>query len=196
MTFLIREFYKMSSIIINNLKNIENFSYLELGVGDNLNFTSIKCKEKFSVDITANIANFTGTTDEFFNQLDDHIKYDIIFIDANHDYEYVLRDFNNSIDHANKWILLHDMIPPDLSAAQRVYCSDGYKVLHHILKHTNFQVYPMNENMGFTLVKLPASKIELTEESKNLLYPDFMNFMADKKIYNTVEIENMLKNCF
>lgn len=186
----------ITSTIINNLPNIEKYTYLELGIGSGLNFKSIKCNTKISVDVTPSVANFTGTTDEYFEQLPNNTTFDIIFIDANHDYEYVVKDFNNSIDHANKWILLHDMIPPDLFHAQRVYCSDGYKILYHILKYTNFEVYPMDNNFGFTLVKLPAEKITLNYETENLSYTDFMNFMKGKKLYSTREIEVLLQNCF
>jgi hypothetical protein len=93
----------MSSLIINNIDQIENYSYLELGVNDNINFYQIKCKDKFSVDMNGQ-AMFTGTTDKFFEEFSKNKKFDIIFIDANHNYDYVLRDFNNSIDHASKWI--------------------------------------------------------------------------------------------
>ncbi len=56
----------MSSEIINFLPEIENKSYLELGVNDNVNFNKIKSKNKFSVDINGN-AMFLGTTDDYFS---------------------------------------------------------------------------------------------------------------------------------
>lgn len=184
----------MSSIIINHLRGIEDYSYLELGIGNCINFNSIKSKNKMSVDIVPNIAMFHGTTDEYFAQLPADVRFDIVFIDANHTYEYVVKDFNNSIDHANHWILLHDMFPPDEGAAHPALCGDAYKVLYHMLKYTNFTVYPMINNYGFTLVKLPATKIELSEETKNLPYAEFRAFMADKKLYDDSEIASMLQN--
>ena len=72
----------MSSIIINHLNKIEEYSYLELGVNDNVNFNSIKSKNKFSVDMNGN-ALYTGTTDEYFNSLSAEVKFDIIFMDIN-----------------------------------------------------------------------------------------------------------------
>lgn len=184
----------MSSTIINNLPNIESYSYLELGLGSGINFNSIRCMNKTSVDITPNIATFTGTTDEYFRQLPIDVKFDIIFIDANHTCDFVLRDFNNSINHATTWILLHDMIPSIETDSFPEFCGDGYKILYHMLKYTNFEIYPMDNNHGFTLVKLPASKIELNEETKTLSYYGFKAFMAEQKVYNDDEIIRLLQN--
>ena len=58
----------MSSVIINNLPDIENKTYLELGVFDGTNFNQILSKNKFSVDVNGN-ASYTGTTDNYFSQL-------------------------------------------------------------------------------------------------------------------------------
>jgi hypothetical protein len=183
----------MSSIIINHLNDIEEYSYLELGVNDNVNFNSIKSKNKFSVDMNGN-ALYTGTTDEYFNSLPLEVKFDIIFIDANHDYDYVLRDFNNSIDHATKWILLHDMIPPSRKYVQSSRCSDSFKLLYFMLKETSFEIYPMNNNFGFTLIKLPATKINPPESYKDIQYNSFMEFIQTKKLYSDNEIINILRN--
>ena len=62
----------MSSTIINNLPNIENKTYLELGVFNGINFNQILAKNKFSVDINGN-ATYNGTTDEYFSQLYYHL---------------------------------------------------------------------------------------------------------------------------
>ena len=183
----------MSSLIINNLPNIENKSYLELGVFDGKNFAGINAGHKESVDVNGN-ATFTGTTDDYFAQLKKKIKFDIIFIDANHDYEFVVRDFNNSVKHSTEWVLMHDMIPPSKKYTKPSKCSDSYKVLFHLLTKTNFEVYAMNENFGFTLIKMPAHSIVLTNEDKNLSYESFMLFMNTQKLYTNEEIIKVLKN--
>lgn len=183
----------MSSIIINNLPNIENKSYLELGVFDGKNFASINAGCKESVDVNGN-ATFTGTTDEYFSQLKKKIKFDIIFIDANHDYDFVVRDFNNSVKHSNEWVLMHDMIPPSKKYTKSSKCSDSYKVLYHLLTKTDFTVYAMNENFGLTLIKMPAHPIILTNEDKNLSYESFMSYMNTQQLYTNEEIIKVLKN--
>lgn len=182
----------MSSLIINNLIDIEKYSYLELGVNDNVNFNQIKCQDKFSVDMNGR-AMFTGTTDEYFSSLSENTLFDIIFIDANHDYEYVLRDFNNSIDHAKHWILIHDMIPPNIKYTKRKFCSDSYKILFYMLKETNFEIYPMKDNYGLTLIKLPAEKIYPDSIYNRISFDDFVEFMKNVKVYSNDEIIKILR---
>ena len=183
----------MSSIIINNLTGIENCSYLELGVFDNTNFNSINAGKKHSVDMNGK-ALFTGTTDEYFASINIDTKFDIIFIDANHDYDFVLRDFNNAVDHATKWILIHDMIPPGLKYTASARCSDSYKVLYYMLREENFEIYPMNSNFGLTLIKIPAKKIYPSEQYRGLPYDQFMDYINNIKLYSDEEVIDVLRN--
>ena len=181
----------MSCLIINNIKDIKHYTYLELGVFKNYNFRAINCKEKFSVDLNGK-ALFTGTTDEYFAQLDPSTKFDIIFIDANHDYEYVLRDFNNSVKHCSKWILIHDMIPPNEEQCQSRYCSDSFRFLTFLLKDTKFEVYPMDNNFGLTLIKMPAHHVFPDESYTTLDYNVFTEFLKTQKLYSDAEIIEIL----
>ena len=192
--------------IINNLNNIEQCSYLELGIRDNINFDIIKCKDKFSVD-TNGKAMFTDTTDQYFKNLSlklylkllsnpnsQGVSFDIIYIDSNHDFDYVMRDFNNSVDYANKWIIIHDMIPPEERFAESSLCSDSYKLLYHMLKEEKFEVYPMDNNYGLTLIKTPVNKVYPSESTLQLSYLDFAEFMKTQRVYSNAEIIQMLRS--
>lgn len=182
----------MSSVILNNINNIEKYSYLELGINDNNNFNAINCKNKFSVDINSN-AMFTGTTDEYFEQLSLNKKFDIIFIDANHNYDYVLKDFNNAIDHANKWILIHDMIPPSADFTAEYRCSDSYKLLYYFHKEENFELYSTIENYGLTFIKLPAKKVYPDPRYKDIEFNEFSSYISKNvKLYSEIELINFL----
>jgi|TARA_B110000305_G_scaffold175160_1_gene193738 hypothetical protein len=187
-----RRIYDQGCNIINMLPGIEDCSYLELGVRDNINFEAIKCKTQMSVDINGK-AKYTGTTDEYFTQTNIP-NYDIIFIDANHDKEFVVRDYNNSIEYATKWVLIHDMIPPKKKHATSDRCSDSFRVLHYMMSNTNIELYPMDENLGLTLIKMPATKIKLDNASTNLTYELFKSFITNKKVYSRTEITKILRN--
>ena len=185
----------MSSVIINNLPDIENKTYLELGVFDGTNFNQILSKNKFSVDVNGN-ASYTGTTDNYFSQLPEKEKFDIIFIDACHDYEYVLKDFNNSVQHCNEWILMHDMIPPGQKYTKSYKCSDAYRVLYYLLKETNFEIYPMNNNFGFTLIRMPVTIVNPSEEFSTVSYNEFMSYIENIKTYSDDEIIDLLRTSY
>lgn len=182
----------MSSTIINNINDIENYTYLELGIFDNVNFNNIKCRNKFSVDMNGN-AMFTGTTDEYFDQLSVSEQFDIIFIDANHDYEYVIRDFNNAIKHATKWVLLHDMIPRSVKFIQPKFCSDSFRVLQYLIKETDFEIYSMDNNFGLTFVRMPATSIEPPTEYSAIPYNEFVEFINGVKLYSDAEMIEILR---
>lgn len=183
----------MSCIIINDILGIEDKSYLELGIAKGKNFNAIKCKDKFSVDINRR-AMFIGTSDSYFDELDEDKKFDIIFIDANHDYDFVVRDFNNAQKHCNEWILIHDMIPPTLKHTKSALCSDSFRFLYCLLKETQLEIYPMNNNFGLTFIKMPAYEVIPDESYKTVSYKTVMNFLSTKKLYSDEEIINILNN--
>lgn len=104
--------------LFNNLiKELNYNSYLELGVRCGTNsWHLIECQNKVGVDLDENV-NFPGvincTTDEYFENLDPNVKFDLIFIDACHEKNFVYRDFCNSIKHLNNGgiIVFHDIHP-------------------------------------------------------------------------------------
>lgn len=161
----------MSSTIINKIKNITTLSYLELGVDDNRNFDSIQSVSKMSVDINSK-AIFTGTTDQFFAQ--NKNSYDIIYIDANHDLDFVQRDYNNAISVCKKLLLIHDMYPPSEMYTESRYCSDSFKLLAHF-SDNGFDFMTLDSDFGLTFI---FPKFKPAHEVKHISYQQFL----DKKI--------------
>lgn len=181
-----------SGNIINLIKDIEKKTYLELGIENNINFNGILAKQKTSVDINGR-AVFTGTTDEYFQQLDKSEIFDVIFIDANHDYDYVLKDFNNSIKHCREWIVLHDMIPPSIYHTHTTLCSDSYRLLYYILKQ-NIIFYSLHDPIyfGLTFIKMPITELDPTEEHKHISYHLFIDEIKKHKLYSKQEMSEIL----
>lgn len=184
-----------SGNIINLIKDIENKTYLELGIADNQNYIGILSKNKQSVDVNGQ-ATFTGTTDSFFESIDPSVLFDIIFIDANHDYDYVLKDFNNSIKHCKEWLVLHDMIPPNIDYTSHTACSDSYKILYYIIKERpDITWFSLQDPIffGLTFIKMPTNN-PLTPETKykNVSYADFMNEIKNHKLYTKEAMHTIL----
>jgi hypothetical protein len=167
-------------------------SYLELGVDKMSNFNAINAGEKYCVDVNGN-ALFTGTTDQWFSGPGANRTWDIIFIDANHDSDYLLRDYNNSVTRCRRWLIIHDMIPPDLLYTESYLCSDSFRILYHLLKYEDFRIYPMDTNYGLTLIKMPARPINPTAETLNIPYSEFVKFMNCFKLYSTDEMVKILQ---
>lgn len=107
--------------IINRLIVKYNYkSYLEIGIGDGVNYKNIKCDTKSNVDPFLNNYDSQSeemivnrcTSDNFFKKNID--KFDIIFIDGLHEYMQVYNDILNSLNCLNDGgvVLCHDMLPP------------------------------------------------------------------------------------
>ena len=105
--------------VINKIISDNGYdSYLEIGVYDGRNFKSVKCRSKYGTD--PNLPNslkkadglFNMHSDEFFESTED--KFDLIFIDGDHEAEQVEKDIVNAYKAINKggMILLHDCNPP------------------------------------------------------------------------------------
>lgn len=101
--------------IINYLIQKNHYEhYLEIGVEDGECLRLIECKYKDGVDPASEHANFKMYSNDFFNNLPNDIKYDIVFIDGLHVEEQVDKDIENALNHLseNGSIVLHDCNPP------------------------------------------------------------------------------------
>lgn len=87
-------------------------SYLEIGVGNTVNFQLIQAKTKIGVDPACSAKYFLQiTSDEFFES--NAVKFDLIFIDGLHHSEQVERDIANAYKCLKKGgvLVLHDCNP-------------------------------------------------------------------------------------
>jgi hypothetical protein len=116
---------------INALHGIESKRYLELGIYDGANFRLVNAREKVSVDIVdVGQPTHLMTTDAYFAALAPEERFDVVFIDACHEFVQVLRDFNNSVAHLNPGgvIFCHDMAPKGIENTRPWLCNDCFKM--------------------------------------------------------------------
>lgn len=137
-------------------------SYLELGVESGTNILNIKDEVDVCVGVDINpidlsnndnIQFYQMTTDIFFWFNERH--FDIIFIDANHEYEQVKKDFNNSLDILNKFgiIIIHDTDPIVRELLSEKHCHNSYNIIDYIENNPYLNIInlPIQET-GLTLV--------------------------------------------
>lgn len=104
-----------SRVDIINLLTKPSMKYVEIGVEYGQTFKDTHFKNKVGVDPDPKCDDkriVKLTSDDFFAQNNDD-TIDVIFIDGMHQVEYVLRDFNNSINSLddNGLIFIDDILP-------------------------------------------------------------------------------------
>jgi hypothetical protein len=149
------------SLIYELVRRSNCKKYLELGIYDASCIKNIAniVEKAVGVDIQKkhNNTNFVfieDTTDNFFEKNND--TFDIIFIDADHKFESVLKDFNNSLKILNKHglILIHDTDPMKPYLCEAGYCGNSYKMIEYLKNNypeLNFINLPITE-AGLTIV--------------------------------------------
>lgn len=181
-------FIKSSSIkphtIINYLIKENSYkTYLEIGINDGYTFCRIQIKDKDGVDPQMHIpfTNFVMTSDTFFKQLEEHIKYDIIFIDGLHRSHQVYTDILNSLDHLSDdgIILCHDMNPL-FEILQRenyvlgdIWLGDSWKAFAKLRsERSDLEMYTIDVDVGVGIIKRGSQK---TIEIPKVLDYDFLD---------------------
>jgi len=107
---------------------------------------------------------FNCTTDEFAATLRAQpITIDMLFIDADHSKEAVLRDFWNFFPFVSRHglILLHDTHPKNIEFAQPSrYCCDAYKAVEELSRSTDkFEMMTIPVHPGLTLCRKRTTQL-------------------------------------
>jgi hypothetical protein len=156
-----------SDFIAELVKQINCKTYLELGVYDGTTMSLVypHVKKLIGVDIK-DVRNFKGgdfyleSTDSFFSHFNEIV--DVVFIDADHNFESVKKDFENSIKLLNKFgmIILHDTDPMEEMYLNPNYCGDSYKMDEWIRENytdLDIMTLPLTQE-GLTIVKRKSDK--------------------------------------
>jgi len=148
--------------------------YLEIGIYQNdcLNVVAPFCKEVYAVDIMLrnpnfpeNVKFFQKKSDDFFQELDKSIYFDLAFIDGDHSHEQSLKDFLNIKDRIveDGFILMHDSYPFDLGWTFPYLCGEVYKTVEYIKKYyyRDFEILTLPIHPGLSLIKKMNHKKQL-----------------------------------
>ena len=188
---------KRTDIINHLIKKNDYKRYLEIGVRNpDENLNKIIVEHKDGVDPAGN-CNYPIPSDDFFNQLDGDVKYDIIFIDGLHlDYQ-VERDITNSLKHLNEGgtIVMHDCSPIKEEHQVEEY------VVGKTWNGTTWKAYVKfrmtDENLSMYVVDTDHG-VGVITKGKQTLYPksDVLDFKLlnenRKDILNLITPENFL----
>jgi hypothetical protein len=147
------------NIIMNIALTVGCQNFLELGLANGVNHKSMLkiVPNCVGVDIARKFEGeiprfYQMTTDEFFEQNTE--KFDIIFIDAYHKYEQVVKDFENSVKclEDRGIIFLHDTDPYHEHMLNNNLASDSYRMNEYIRR----------EHPEFDFITLPVSSMGLS----------------------------------
>lgn len=182
----------MPTYLLNEIPNIKEKSYLELGIFNGDHFRTVNAKTKTSVDLN-HPADYVMTTDDYFKQLDPSVKFDLVYIDADHDCRSVQKDFNNCLDHLSSTgsIFLHDLYPENENLTRPEYCDNAFIFLDSAIKTGYKNIFTLDADYGVTLFYRPCDKIlKLQLETT---YLEFRKTTIDYRLYNKEEMIQIVK---
>lgn len=167
--------------IINYLIEKNKYvDYLEIGVQDYYSCCDkIQASNKTSVDpFPRNLCDFVGTSDDFFNQLAEDVKYDIIFIDGLHQEEQVSKDIYNSLKHLrpNGTIVVHDCLPSSERMQEREnhggeWTGDVWKAIAKLKSYrSDLNIKVVNHDYGCGVIQFGHQDLIKIQENLDYTY--------------------------
>ena len=154
----------ISSIIDYLNQGEKKGTYIEYGVrcGKNLNAISKIVDKSYGIDFCKkpeilfdDINYYNGYTDDFSRDELPKIKSNYAFIDADHKFESVIKDFRNIYKYIdiNGIIFLHDTYPT-MEIMVNDYCFDCYKTPLAIKEEfKNIEILTLPLNPGVTIIR-------------------------------------------
>jgi len=149
---------------LNHLIKVYGYKrYLEIGVCGyqeksraGATWHDMRVVQKDGVDPMGEPANYHMTSDDFFANIADDDRWDIIFIDGDHGYKQVVRDLDNSLKHLadGGLIVMHDVYPhPNLVAKGPPFPKAFSEIWCAI---ADFSL--TREDLYFSLVEIPVGR--------------------------------------
>lgn len=154
---------KRTDVINALIKKYGYTSYLEVGTQDpTSNFDLITTQYKVSIDpFPRGEVTFVGTSNEYFESINQDVKFDIIFIDGLHHDDQVMMDIENSLKHLseNGTIVCHDCLPSteDMQARDdhgREWTGDVWKAIAQLRVETlNLEIKVVDTDYGCGIIR-------------------------------------------
>jgi len=192
---------KRTDIINTLIQKYEYKSYLEVGTQDpTSNFDKINVKHKISIDpFPQGEVTFIGTSDEYFENISDDVKFDIIFIDGLHHDDQVLKDIENSLKHLsdNGIIVCHDCLPTtELMQARddhgREWTGDVWKAIAELrVERIDLDIKVVDTDYGCGIIRR-GTNIPYEPYVQN--YKNYSYFNSDKsRMLNVISPEQFIQ---
>lgn len=193
--FYENNFYNRVAFINKAVSKYQNCKYLEIGVADNSTFNSIPLplNNKIGVD-PLDGGTHKMTSDEFF--LNNHKKFNVIFIDGLHIYEQCQIDCINSLKFIdnNGIIIFHDFLPKNyleekVPRKQYSWTGDIWKVAVELCNSEDMNFRIVNIDYGVGILKPGKNaKYKKMPELKKMNFDDFVNkFYKNLPLINSEE---------
>jgi len=160
--------------------------YVELGVHRAELFNQLIpfAGELIGVDVDPRSADFVqtvpnarfvlGTTESFANDLrDSPMAIDMLFIDADHCRESVVRDFRDFLPFVRPHglILVHDTHPGDASLLDPGWCGDAYLAIDELQRDArDYEMMTIPVSPGLTLCRKRTSQLSWADEGDAMPY--------------------------
>ena len=190
-------------VVIQSLINKNNYNtYLEIGIKQKLCFDFIKIKSKESLDINKTYnPTYVNKSDDFFKSIDSqHKKWDIIFVDGDHEKNQVLKDINNSLKHLNKGgtVICHDMCPSNYKDLHPEACYNSWEALAYLRKNNpNLEIYVIDTDYGVGVIKKGKQDLfkgEILDFNRDENYEKDFNFLNTNKneLLNLINVKEFI----
>jgi len=153
--------------------------YLELGIfqAEVLNTVAPYAGQAIGLDIAPGAAAFVrrapnvrfvcATTDSFVAEMrESGLEIDMLFIDADHSAEAVVRDFDNYFPLVRQQglILLHDTHPGTAQLTEPGWCGDAYRAVEELQRRSaGFEMMTIPKSPGLTLCRKRTAQLSWME---------------------------------
>ena len=173
-------------------------SFLEIGTNRGETFRNVTAPVKVSVDKNRDTeATYKMTSDEYFSEHDE--KFDIVFIDGNHECEQVYRDVQNALKALNDGgvIVMHDCHPQDREmqepyTRQCFWTGDVWKAFVKARAELPYECYVIDQDFGCGIIDtakkrrkkpdgLPTDMSKMTYEDFES-HPEWMAYREEAKL--------------